>query len=94
MAHDSPHNDIPFGIKKMRRDVRNWHRGAIVPVDLGTAGILATTDPGRVKTSKGRSRTGIFFYRGRGFRVVFATACGKLGLEKQVILRVIHARAF
>jgi len=47
-----------------------------------------------VKTSKGRSRRGIVFYRRRGFRVVLQPLATTLVLEKKVILCVQRALAF
>ena len=51
-------------------------------------------DRGCVKTPKGRSRSGIVFYRRRGFRVVLQPLATTLVLEKKVILCVQRALAF
>jgi hypothetical protein len=59
-----------------------------------TAGSTTVCDPGRVKTSKGRSRRGIMFYRCRSFRVVLPLLARTLGLEKKAVQRVLHAPAF
>jgi hypothetical protein len=58
----------------------------------GTAASMRAYDAGCVNTPEGRSRREIVFYRRCGLHFVLLAM--KLGLEKQVVLRVPHARVF
>src|SRR5262245_35944251 len=53
---------------------------------LITICLAAESDPGCVKTPKGRSRRGIVFYRRRGFRVVLQP----LAREEGHFMRLLH----
>src|SRR5262245_19606559 len=51
-------------------------------------------DPGRVKTTKGRSRRGFVFYQSRGFRPALSPLASALGLAKKIVPSVLNFPAF